>query len=133
MDGPYFAPLNPKNQAGRAFTESNRLNWLALQSIIPQPGDDADLAFNDVSRNLGITSYKAEHLYYGIRKLSFYRNLLVSISSIGSLILTESSPSAGLYKTSRSASCPMSTMPWRNCLRPAVPTSACRRLRASAA
>lgn len=75
MDGPYFAPLNPKNQAGRAFTESNRLNWLALQSIIPQPGDDADLAFNDVSRNLGITSYKAEHLYYGIRKLSFLPKL----------------------------------------------------------
>lgn len=75
MDGPYFAPLNPKCEVGRSFVESNRLTWHAFNAILPQPDEDAELAFADVSRKLGLTSYKAEHLFYGFKKISYLPKL----------------------------------------------------------
>ncbi|TXS64502.1 hypothetical protein CHU71_03670 [Corynebacterium sp. LK14] len=75
MDGPYFAPLNPKCEVGRSFVESNRLTWRAFNAILPQPDEDAELAFADVSRKLGLTSYKAEHLFYGFKKISYLPKL----------------------------------------------------------
>ncbi|MDO5031066.1 HNH endonuclease signature motif containing protein [Corynebacterium sp.] len=50
--------------------DCNRLNWLAFESVIPGPGDDADIAFTSVSRDFGMSPYRAEHLFYGFEKLS---------------------------------------------------------------
>ena len=68
--GPYFAPLNPAGPLGEYVAIRNEFFWKAIHRVLPTPGDDVDIAFSTLARNLDVSRDRAEKLYHGVARMA---------------------------------------------------------------